>query len=61
MENKCGIVRKNNNFVIIKLFANNQDGYYVVSFERYYDAWFDAHYLDKEHNLKQYVKITALE
>ena len=40
---------------------HNQDGYYVVSFERYYDAWFDAHYLDKEHNLKQYVKITALE
>ncbi len=40
---------------------HNQDGYYVVSFERYYDAWFDAHYLDKDHNLKQYVKITALE
>lgn len=33
MENKCGIVRKNNNFVIIKLFANNQDGYYGDIYE----------------------------
>ena len=39
---------------------HNQDGYYVVSFERYYDSWLDAQYLDKEHNIQQYVKITGL-
>ena len=39
---------------------HNQDGYYIVSFERYYDSWFDAHYLAQNHNLKQYVKIIGL-
>ena len=34
-----------------------QDGYYVVSFEKFYKMWIDSFYLDKEHNKKQYVKI----
>ena len=39
---------------------HNQDGYYILSVERYYESWYDAKCLDKEHNEKQYVKITAL-
>ena len=39
---------------------HNQDGYYILSVERYYESWYDAKFLDKEHNEKQYVKITAL-
>ena len=40
---------------------HNQDGYYIVSFERYFATWFDVHYLDSEHNINQYIKITRVK
>ena len=36
---------------------HNQDGYYIVSYQRYNAGWFDVHYLDSEHNVNQYIKI----
>ena len=36
---------------------HNQDGYYIVSYQRYNAAWFDVHYLDSEHSVNQYIKI----
>ena len=37
---------------------HNQDGYYIVSFERYYATWFDHNVLPEGHRGNQYIKIS---
>lgn len=34
---------------------HNQDGYYITSLQRYFETWFDAHYLDTNNNYNQYI------
>ena len=36
---------------------HNQDGYYIVSFERYFSTWFDRGILSEGHRVCQYVLI----
>lgn len=40
---------------------HNQDGYYIVSLERYHATWYDHNVLEKGHSVSQYVKISKKE